>query len=313
MKKVLAIASFVPPLVALCTLAGAPAARAQTPPVPTSSLPAETVRPQTATTGKTELVPTSLATRPKEDEEEQYTTDLSLSTGGLFSSGNARTVALTSAARLRLRRYEHQFTAAAAANFARAAQKDQRAETTVENYQGLARYDLFVGQRISLFAQTTARRDRFQGLDLRFNFDPGVAYHFIDAKNQRLIVELGYDAQYDLRRDDALVATIAPTTPDGVPVVVVFPKTRLLHNTRGFIGYENKLYPEVSFIASLEHIQNFEDFETYRLVFDVGLKSTIHGKLAVATTYTMRYENQPLPGVVKADSLASVALVYTLF
>jgi len=35
--------------------------------------------------------------------------------------------------------------------------------------------------------------------------------------------------------------------------------------------------------------------------------------LAVAMTYTMRYENKPLPAVETTDSIASVNLVYTLF
>jgi putative salt-induced outer membrane protein len=56
-----------------------------------------------------------------------------------------------------------------------------------------------------------------------------------------------------------------------------------------------------------------ERSETYRLVFDVGLKSSIGGNFAVATTYTMRFENEPLPTVEKTDSIASVNLVYTLF
>ena len=46
-----------------------------------------------------------------------------------------------------------------------------------------------------------------------------------------------------------------------------------LHNARAFVGYENKLYEQVSFVSSLEYLQNFEDTETYRLIFDAGLKS----------------------------------------
>ena len=90
-------------------------------------------------------------------------------------------------------------------------------------------------------------------------------------------------------------------------------KTQDLHNARLFIGYENKLYKEVSFVTSLEYLQNFADTDKYRLIFDIGLKSNIAEKLAIATTYTMRYENAPLPNVEKADSIASVNLVYTLF
>ena len=254
--------------------------------------------PKAVTTGKTELVRSPFASlTPMEEEEDVYMSELSLSMGGLFASGNARTVALTAAAKYRLRRFEHQLMAAAATNFARAAQPSARSDTTVENYQGLARYDYFLDNRVSLFAQLVARRDRFQGLDLRLNTDPGVAYHFIETKTQRLVTEVGYDLQYDIRRDEDLSG---------------LEKAQTLHNARALLGYENKLYPQVSFITALEHIQNFDDTQVYRSVFDVGFKSTIKERWAVAGTFTLRYENRPLPGVQQADVLGSIALVYTM-
>lgn len=282
---------------------------------PGDQLPAETIKPSTATSGKTELAASTFARGDAAEEKvEQYATEASVSLGGLFASGNARQLALTSAGKLRVRRYESQISAAAAWNFARAAKKGETAaETTVENYQALGRYDLFLSARVSLFLQSSIRRDRFQGLDLRLNVDPGVAYHFLQTKNQRLALEVGYDLQHDIRRDASRVVVVPPTPPATEPTVFTADKTRTLHDLRAFFGYENKLYSEVSFIASLEYIQNFQDSQLYRLVFDTGLKSTIRTKLAVAATYTMRFENRPLPGVERADSLASIALVYTLF
>ena len=271
---------------------------------PGDQLPADTIKPSTATTGSTDLDESVFAAgNAAKEATEQYATEGSISLGGLFASGNARTIALTSAGKLRVRRYESQLTFAAAWNFARSAKAGESAAVTnVENYQGLGRYDLFLTPHISLFLQSTVRRDRFQGLDFRLNVDPGFAYHFIQTTNQRLVGEVGYDLQYDIRRDEDRFAVMPP-----------IPKTRTLHDARAFLGYENKLYTEVSFIASLEYLQNFEDAQLYRLIFDTGLESTIRGRLAVAATYTMRYENKPLPGIEKADSLASIALVYTLF
>ena len=64
---------------------------------------------------------------------------------------------------------------------------------------------------------------------------------------------------------------------------------------------------------SLEYLQNFADIETYRLIADVGLKSNVSDHLALATTYTARYENRPLPTVADLDSIASINLVYSFF
>lgn len=247
----------------------------------------------------------------KEDDP-THVNDVSIGLGGLFSAGNARQIALTGLGRLRLRRDEHQFSAAVSVNAARAGKKGEEVVATVENYQGLLRYDYFFNERISAFLQTTGRRDRFQGLDLRLNFDPGVAYYFINEKTHRLQGEAGYDLQHDIRRDQALVVPPADDAPAGT-LPTTLDKTQTLHNARLFLGYENKLRKEVSLVTSLEYLQNFADIGTYRFIFDIGLKSNVADNLALAVAYTARYENKPLPNIEKLDSIMSVNLVYSFF
>ena len=280
------------------------------------TMPAETVKANTATKGATDVAKGGFATGglPAEDDP-RHATEASVAAGGLFSSGNARTVALTTAGKLKVRRDEHQFGLQLAANFARAGKKGESVETSVENYQGLLRYDYFFTQSIAAFLQASARRDRFQGLNLRANIDPGLAYYVINTKKQVLRAEGGYDLQYDVRRDASRTQTPEPAAP-GAPAPAPLPlldKTQTLHNIRLFAGYENKLYKEVSMVTGLEYLQNVSDLGTYRLVFDIGIKSSVANNLAVAMTYTMRYENKPLPSVETTDSIASVNLVYTLF
>ena len=280
-----------------------------------ATLPTGTVKANAATTGSTDVAKGGFATGavPAADDP-SHATEASIQAGGLFSSGNARTIALTTAGKFRIRRDEHQFSTAASANFARAGKTGTPVETTVENYQGLLRYDYFILEPLALFLQSTGRRDRFQGLDLRLNVDPGAAYYFVNTKKQSLRAELGYDLQHDIRRD-ASRTIAAPTPADGSPPPppTRVDKTQTLHNVRAFVGYENKLYEAVGFITSFEYLQNVSDLGTYRLIFDVGLKTNISTNLAIATTYTMRFENKPLPTVEKTDSIASVNLVYTLF
>jgi len=274
-------------------------------------LPAETLKAQTATTGKTDVAKGGFATGAlPSDEDPREATEASIGAGGLFSSGNSRTVAVTGLAAFKARRDEHQFTTLVSANFARGGKRGEAVDTTVENYQGMVRYDYFLTNNVALFLQTSARHDRFQGLDLRYNLDPGVAYFFINTKKQKLRAEAGYDFQYDVRRDESRVQTppAGATTP-----LPLLDKTKALHNARLFMGYDNKLYESVSFVTGLEYLQSIERSETYRLVFDVGLKSAISNNFAIATTYTMRFENEPLPTVEQTDSIASVNLVYTLF
>lgn len=278
------------------------------------TLPPETIKAQTATTGKTDVAKGGFATgaMPADDDPRQAT-EASIGAGGLFSSGNARTVAVTGLGKLRVRRDEHQFTTLVSANFARAGQKAAPVETTVENYQGMIRYDYFLTNNIALFLQTSARHDRFQGLDLRYNLDPGLAYFFINTKKQQLRSEVGYDFQYDVRRDESRVQALPAGSPANTPPLPLVDKTQAQHNARLFVGYDNKLYEQVLFTTGLEYLQSFQHSENYRFVFDIGLKSNIGGDFAIATTYTMRFENNPLPSVETTDSIASVNLVYNLF
>lgn len=290
-------------------------ALAQSAPAPGPTLPTETVKASTATTGKTDVATGGFATGGAlpADDSPKDALEASVQAGGLFSSGNARTIALTSGGKFRYRADEHQLTVAASANFARAGKSGEKVDTTVENYQGLLRYDYFFTDHIALFLQSSARRDRFQGLDLRLNVDPGAAYYVVNTKTQQLRAEAGYDFQHDIRRD-ASRRVVSNPLPDGTPVPDQFvDKTNSLHNLRLFMGYDNKLYKEVGFLTSFEYLQNVSDAGTYRFIFDIGLKSNIGANLAIATTYTMRFENKPLPSVEKADSIASVNLVYTLF
>ena len=303
--------SFLTTALVLCT---AHVAFADDPP---PTIPDSTIKGSSASKGSTDVATGGFATGPAlpaEDDPKQAT-EAAIGAGGLFSSGNAKTVALTSLAKLRVRRDEHQLTVQLAANFARAGKTGEAVETTVENFQGLLRYDYFVTNNFAAFLQSSVRHDRFQGLDVRLNVDPGIAYYFINTKKSQLRTEVGYDFQYDVRRDASRVqptpdAVAGQPAPEPLPLL---DKTQSLHNVRVFAGYDNKLYKEVSLTTGFEFLQNVSDAGTYRFVFDIGIKSNVSDNLAIATTYTMRYENKPLPSVETTDSIASINLVYTLF
>ncbi len=306
--------SLVGTAIGLAWLAVPLTAAAQSTSTPPPAQPAEVTKASSASKGTTDVAKGGfvVSAAPKDDDP-THVDDVSIGLGGLFSAGNARTIAITSYVKSRFRRDEHQFSAAAVANFARAGKRGEAVDTTVENFQGLLRYDYFVTNDVSFFLQSSGRRDRFQGLNLRLNVDPGVAYYFINTKTHRLQVEGGYDLQHDIRRDDALAQPVPAGSPPGTPPPPPLDASNTLHNARLFAGYENKLRKEVSLIASVEYLQNFADLDTYRLIADLGLKSNVAEHLALATTYTARYENKPLPNVADLDSIASVSLVYTFF
>ncbi len=259
----------------------------------------------TATTGSTEVATGTFDTA-KQAAAAEDASEAKLQLGALFSTGNSRSLAATAAGSMRLRRAENELSAAVAANYARsAATPADDAETTMENYQGKLRYDRFVSQQVSLFLSLSARRDRFQGLDARLNLDPGVAYYFVSTDKQRLWGELGYDLQYDLRRDDA-IATVA-AQGEGLA------KTKTRHSARGFLGYHTNVNEHVGFDTGAELLLGIPATENWRLNWLSSLTTALDSRFSLGATFNLRYDHNPLPGIEELDTVTSMNLICTLY
>jgi putative salt-induced outer membrane protein len=270
-----------------------------------AQLPSGLIAQAPASSGSTEVAKEgfqAVGARPA-PEESKDTATLKLTFGGFLSQGNSRTIAVTGAVDYFIRRGTSAFTAIGAVNYGRSAPADgEPYATTVENYQGRLRYDYFFATSVAGFFSLSARRDRFQGLDLRLNLDPGLAYYFIDEKSQRLWAELGYDLQYDVRNQDFIDAAL--------PIIIDDSEVR--HNIRGFFGYDNQLTDTLKFGAGLEYLQNVTASENARLNFDAGLTAQLNQDFSIGTTVSVKFDNNPLPGVEKTDLIMALNLVYTM-
>jgi putative salt-induced outer membrane protein len=199
----------------------------------------------------------------------------------------------------------NQFTADLAANYGRAADATTGTlRTTVKNFQGRLRYDRYLSDRWALFLQQSGRNDKFQGLSLRFNFDPGAAYYIIQQEKQHLSVELGYDLQYDIRTDEALASSTAQA--DNLSA------TEVRHNARLYGGYDNAINEHITFQTGLEYLQAFKNTENFRINWISSLTSSFTESFSLAAGFTLRYDNNPLPGVVALDTITTLSLVYTM-
>ncbi|MCU0682824.1 MAG: DUF481 domain-containing protein [Polyangiaceae bacterium] len=282
--------------------------------------PQGTLKDEKATTGATEITSDKAATTDlKALKESKDATELSVAAGTLTTTGNARLLALTASSKFRLRRAENQFSAAVAANYARsAASPDTAVQTTVENIQALGRYDRFLGN-VTLFGQVQGRRDRFQGIDLRLNVDPGVGYYVVNEQNTLLWAEVGYDLLHDVRREEARVQLDADGAPlAGAPLL---DKTQTVHSARLFVGYELALDTGFKLSAGLEYLQGLATTnkqpgqsatEIYRVNGVTAATAKVFGNLSLSLAFTGRYDNGALPGKEKFDTITSANLVYTL-
>jgi len=241
---------------------------------------------------------------------------LKIAAGSSVMAGNANSVNFTAAGNLRLRRQLNQLTLDLAANWGMAAVPNDAGvsvwddvQQNVENYQGRLRYDRFLTERWALFSMLQGRRDRFQGYDLRLNFDPGLAYYIIQQEAQHLRLEAGYDLQYDVRTALAVTDNNVGLTP--ADPGYLYPEI-VRHGMRFDAAYDVRLNQNLSFATELEFLMPF-DFDPfpYRLNWTNGLTANLSTRFAFVTAFTLRYDNAPI-GRQNTDILASLNLSYTL-
>jgi len=268
-------------------------------------LPDSLVKSTQASEGKTDVATSGFEKADRNKPDSKDATELEISAGGLASAGNSRSLAATSGGKFRWRQGADQIGAGVAANYAESqVNKGEGLQTTVENFQGKVRYDRFLAGSFAVFGSVSARHDRFQGLELRINLDPGLGYYFIDEEKQQLWFEGGYDFQHDIRREDA----IADAYADGFYLA----KTNDRHSLRAFFGYSSELSDTVKLSTGLEYLQGLNPATNYRFNWDGAVTSAVGKSFSIATAVSVRYDHNPIPGVENTDIVTSISLVYHL-
>jgi putative salt-induced outer membrane protein len=286
--------------------------------VPLCTLAASSSLAQSAPTGAAPADEKALVSAPKADEEPAIDkkldgTTVAVSAGGLLSSGNSRLLAGTLNGAFETRFHDNGIGASILGNYGQGAPPGQPVHVTTENLQGRVRYDRYVVDEVSLFVINTGRHDRLQGIDFRYNLDPGVKYLFLKEHANALWTEGGYDFQYDIRRDDALVVLDASGNPvldaNGQPTRLE--KTATDHSTRLFVGYKHGWGKQVTLATGLEYLQSVIDSKRYRINFDMLFAAQIGGGLSIGVGIVSRFDNAPLPGKEKTDTATTLSLIYS--
>jgi hypothetical protein len=242
---------------------------------------------------------------PPKDE-----TAAALSAGGQVSTGNSQLVAGTVNGKFELRRGSDGFGASVLGNYGRGGDPWK---LTSDNVQGRLRYERYLVDELSLFLIGTGRYDRFQGLDFRLNLDPGAKFLFLDRAATSLWADLGYDFQYDIRRDAARIQLDAMgnliVDAQGHPVLL--DKTQTDHSSRLFWGFRHAFNEQVSITTGLEYLQSFVDATRYRLNYDALFAADVGAGLALGLGFNARFDHAPIPGKQNLDTATTVSLIYS--
>jgi hypothetical protein len=240
-------------------------------------------------------------------------TTATLSAGGQLATGNSRLLAGTVNGAYATRFGNDAIGASILGNYGQGAPPGDQVVETAENLQLRFRYDRYVSDPMALFLIDTLRHDRFQGLDVRYNLDPGLKYLFLKEETNGLWGELGYDFQADVRRDpDRLVVDA-----NGDPVIdpatgrqQILSKTATDHSVRAFVGGKHAFNKEVTFTLGAEYLQSAVDTTRYRFNFDALFAAKVSGGLAVGIGFSARFDHDPLPGKEKLDTATTLSIIY---
>jgi putative salt-induced outer membrane protein YdiY len=256
--------------------------------------------------------PKAAADRPKIEDKLDGTT-ATVSAGGMQSTGNSRMLAGTANGMFETRFTGNAISGSALGNYGKGAPAGQPQVVNTENYQLRVRYDRYIVEQASFFLINTGRYDRFQGLDFRYNLDPGFKYIFWQAPAGAFWGEGGYDLQHDVRRGDARYVLDANGNrvidPTGLRYVRL-DKTQTDHSLRLFAGFRYAFNADVTLTTGIEYLQSFVHTTRNRVNFDALIAAKIGGGLSLGAGFTARYNHDPLPGKEELDTSTTLNLIY---
>lgn len=248
----------------------------------------------------TALVAAPTASDAPKFEKNPDGTTASLAAGGQGAAGNTRQFAATANGAIDTRWHDNGLGASLLGNYGHGAPPGQPSTTTAENVQGRIRYERYLIDQASLFLLNTGRHDKLQGLAFRYNLDPGFKYLAVSDPSTALWGEIGYDLQYDVRLNSALMAM------DGTSVA----KHATDHSGRLYVGFKYAFNQEVTLSTGVEYLQSFVHSTGYRINYDALFAAKVVGGLAVGVGFSTRFDHAPLPDKKKVDLSTTLSLIY---
>ncbi|MSQ01521.1 MAG: DUF481 domain-containing protein [Myxococcales bacterium] len=230
----------------------------------------------------------------------------SVELGGVVTSGNTETMALTGLGNLSYRWQAHAISSSFGVNWGQAridtdgdgklspAEREADFVKTAERVLGSLRYDRFFGKRDSIYVLGGGFTDPFAGYDSRVNAQVGWSHSFVQLETASLRAELGADvAQEDF------VAGIDPNTATVV-------SARLL------VGGSYAFNRHVSVQDTVEAYESVLDVTDLRLNNTASLTAALGSKLSLKLSHQLAFDNAPVEGYQPLDHTTMATFVVTL-
>lgn len=247
--------------------------------------------------------PEQFKEKSKEEPEEKESDDdltWTLSAGGVLNQGNTNALQVNAGSRFGIRRDRHSFDSSL--RFVAGWVGDEFEEKTAESLNVQARYDFFLSRMNALFVAVALRQDRFAGLSPRLQNQIGYMRNFFKREKHRLWAEVGYDLTFD-NFDYSVLERPSEGAPDD----------QVVHAARLFLGYDNHINEDFTYLTGIEALFNVEDAEDIRINWNNALRTSLGGKFQAELAVLLQFDNVPVLGAERTDVLTQLNLLYNMF
>lgn len=163
-------------------------------------------------------------------------------------------------------------------------------DTTASDWKARGRGDYMVNDQMSIYGLMGWQRNRFAGIERRFDEGVGVAYKVIDAKPSHLTAEAGLGLNQQKSTAD---------------VTDNFLSARLAGLYRHDIG--DKAY----FSQMVEALPNLSDGDDLRINSESALIAPLSDWVSLSIGLVVKYDGLPEPGFKKTDRIITTGLRFT--
>jgi putative salt-induced outer membrane protein YdiY len=214
--------------------------------------------------------------------------------GLVFQTGNTKSLVLSAGSYTlyRIKRWENKWKFGALFNRIYTATSSTVTPGTIANYiYGTYRLDYYLTERFTLFVGGGGYTDEIKGMDLSFLGFAGAGYFFWRNPKTYLRGSLGYAYTFE--------DPVAPNPDDNI------------HSIAEELEFLYKFNDNVGFFQNVNALENVEDGHDVRVNSDTEIRAGIIKHLAVVTAFRIRFDNQPVPGFKKLDTITDVSLALT--
>jgi putative salt-induced outer membrane protein len=163
-------------------------------------------------------------------------------------------------------------------------------ETTASSWRLGGRVERDLTPRLSLYGLVGWDKDRFAGIDRRFEESAGLAFRVVDQNPNHVVLDAGvgfYQQRNTLDVSDEFVAA------------------------RLAALYQYDLAEKAYFRQTVEVLPSFETSEDVRVNSDTSLVVPVWKAFAVKVSYVVRYDRLPEPGFETTDRTFTTGVQYT--